>query len=136
MDIEILTNGSINTDAVLDLYEANNWDSVEIPTELILALKNSHSLVQAYYQEQLVGLGNAISDGYLVVYYPHLVVHPDFHGHGIGQKIMNEMAKIYEGFYQQMIVADGKTMDFYEKCGFEKTEKTEAMWINGGVSEY
>lgn len=30
MDIELLINGPINTDSVLDLYEANNISSVEI----------------------------------------------------------------------------------------------------------
>lgn len=132
MEIELRTNASINTDAILDLYEANNVSSVEIPTELILALKNSHTLIQAFHKEQLIGLGNAISDGYLVVYYPHLVVHPDFQGEGIGQKIMTEMTNIYEGFYQQIVLADKRATDFYKKCGFEKAGNTESMWIYTG----
>jgi GNAT superfamily N-acetyltransferase len=33
-----------------------------------------------------VGLGNAISDGALVVYYPHMLVLPEYQGRGIGRR--------------------------------------------------
>lgn len=36
------------------------------------ALRDSHSLAIARIGGNLVGLGNAISDGHLVAYYPHL----------------------------------------------------------------
>ncbi|GAL03228.1 histone acetyltransferase HPA2 and related acetyltransferases [Photobacterium aphoticum] len=35
---------------------------------------------------RLVGIGNAISDGHLVVYYPHMLVHPDVQGQGIAAR--------------------------------------------------
>ena len=57
---------------MIELYNSNEWSSAEKPTELKNALLNLHSLVTAWDKEKLVGLGNAISAGYLVVYYPHL----------------------------------------------------------------
>jgi hypothetical protein len=45
------------------------------PTELFNALMSSHSLVSAWDSDLLVGLGNAISDGLLVVYYWQLTFH-------------------------------------------------------------
>jgi len=57
---------------VIDLYRANDWSSADKPNELLGALRNSHSLVTARVGSKLIGLGNAISDGHLVVYYPHL----------------------------------------------------------------
>jgi hypothetical protein len=45
----------------------------------------SHSLVTAWDDDRLVGLGNAISDGHLVVYYPHLLVHPDYQAEALAR---------------------------------------------------
>jgi len=72
-------------DKVIALYSANGWSAAKKPQELLSALRNSHSLVSAWIGEQLVGLGNSLSDGYLVVYYPHLLVLPMYQGRGIGE---------------------------------------------------
>jgi len=98
----------------------------------MLALKNAHTLVLAYHDEQLVGLGYAISDGHLVVYYPHLLVHPEYQGKGIGKMIMDRLQEKYADFHQQMLVADGNAIDFYKKLGFERAGKTEPLWIYQG----
>jgi hypothetical protein len=31
-----------------------------------------------------------------------------------------------------MLVADGRALDFYRKCGFVRAGKTEPMWIYAG----
>ena len=38
----------------------------------------------------------------------------------------------YNGFHQHMLVADGRAIQFYRKCGFERAGKTEPMWIYAG----
>ena len=81
---------------------------------------------------KLIGLGNAISDGYLVVYYPHLLVHPHYQGKGIGKMIIEKMQEKYGNFHMQMLTADGKVIDFYQKAGFVKAGKTQPMWIYKG----
>jgi len=88
--------------------------------------------VTAWDSERLIGLGNAISDGFLVVYYPHLLVLPDYHGRGIGMQLMKMLMARYDGFHQQMLVADGRAIDFYRKCGFRRAGNTEPMWIYAG----
>ncbi len=133
MQVEIFMQGQISVDEVLDIYRANDWSSAEKPNELMAALQNSHSLVTARIAGKLVGLGNAISDGYLVVYFPHMLVHPAFQGRGIGRKMMAAMLKRYAGFHQQMLTADGKAIQFYESLGFERAGKTEPMWIYAGT---
>ena len=123
---------NISQEDLIPLYKANSWSSADKPEELHKALLNSHSLFTAWDNGKLVGLGNAISDGYLVVYYPHLLVHPDYHGRGIGSMIMEEMKKVYGGYHMQMITSDGEATAFYEKCGFEKAGETQPMWIYKG----
>jgi GNAT superfamily N-acetyltransferase len=117
---------------VIALYRANGWSSADKPRELLAALAGSHSLVTAWDSGRLIGLGNAISDGHLVVYYPHLLVHPEYQGRGIGTQLMRRLLARYAGFHQHILVADGQAIEFYRKCGFVRAGHTEPMWIYAG----
>jgi GNAT superfamily N-acetyltransferase len=119
-------------DQVLALYRANGWSAAEKPEALCAALKNSHALISAWHGDCLVGLGNALSDGHLVVYYPHLLVLPQYQGQGIGRRIMALMQEKYGHFHQQVLIADGRAVEFYQKCGFTLAGKTRSMWIYQG----
>jgi len=132
MNLEISLNTAIKEDEIIALYSANNWSSAHKPKTLLAALRNSHTLVVARVDGQLIGITNAISDGHLVVYYPHMLVLPEFQGQGIGQKMMEAMQGVYGDFHQQMLTADGKAIDFYKKLGFVKAGQTESMWIYSG----
>lgn len=114
---------------ILALYRANGWSSAEKPEPLHKALLGSHALATAWDGDTLVGLGNAISDGHLVVYYPHLLVLPAYQGRGVGAGLMRMLQHRYQGFHQHMLVADAGTTAFYRKCGFVPAGKTTAMWI-------
>ena len=131
-NIEVTLNTHIEEKELITLYEANAWSSAKKPKELLAALQNSHTLVVARISGKLVGIGNAISDGYLVVYYPHMLVHPDFQGRGIGRAMMEAMQTVYGSFHQQMLTADGDAIEFYENLGFERAGRTESMWIYAG----
>lgn len=130
--MEISISDAIGEQEVVSLYKVNNWSSAEKPKELLAALRNSHCLVTARDAERLIGLGNAISDGYLVVYFPHMLVHPAFQGQGVGRRMMAAMLERYSGFHQKMLVADGRAIGFYRSLGFVRAGKTESMWIYGG----
>ena len=131
-DIQYSERRKLPLEGVLALYRANKWSSAQKPERLRKALLASDSLVTAWDGTRLIGLGNAISDGCLVVYYPHLLVLPDYQGRGIGTELMRRLMARYEGFHQHMLVADGRAVDFYRKCGFERSGKTEPMWIYSG----
>lgn len=114
--------------AVLEIYRANCWSAADKPDALMAALAGSHSLVTAWQTDRLVGLGNAITDGHLVVYYPHLLVHPDMHRRGVGALIMRRLMENYDGFHQHMLTANAEAVGFYRACGFERAGRTESMW--------
>jgi GNAT superfamily N-acetyltransferase len=132
MKIYLREDKEIDPENILALYRANGWSSADKPRQLFLALQHSHALITAWDSEKLVGLGNALSDGHLVVYYPHLLVHPKYQGKGIGRMIMQKLGEKYAGFHQQILVSDGKAVDFYKKCGFAKASDTQSMWIYQG----
>ena len=104
-------------ESVVALYRANEWSSAEKPTLLHQALLASHSLVTAWDGDTLAGLGNAISDGYLVVYYPHLLVLPAYQGRGIGQKLVTIMLEKLKKSYMIDLICDTSLQKFYKKLG-------------------
>ncbi|AEL27568.1 GNAT family N-acetyltransferase [Cyclobacterium marinum] len=132
MEITYSETRVIDENQIVALYLANNWTAANKPKLLTKALLNSHGLVSAWEDEILVGIGNAISDGYLVVYYPHLLVHPDYQKRGIGRNIIAKLKKKYENFHMHMLTADGESIGFYEKSGFELAGETRPMWIYQG----
>ena len=131
-DIRFSEQRDIPIEKIVALYEENGWSSAKKPALLQKALSNSATLISAWASEQLIGIGNAITDGYLVVYYPHMLVHPKYQGRGVGSEMMKRLMYRYEGFHQHMLVADGRAIDFYKKCGFVRAGKTEPMWIYDG----
>lgn len=123
---------TIEPPEVVDVYAANGWSSAGKPQQLLAALRNPHSLVTARIDARLVGLGNAISDGHLVGYFPHLLVHPAFHRQGLGRGMMHLLLARYRDFHQLMLAADGAAVDFYQAMGFQRAGKTVPMWIYAG----
>jgi len=112
MNFTISINDVINQEEVVELYKKNNWSSAKQPELLFNAINNSHHFVTARYNNNLIGLGNSISDGYLVVYFPHLLVHPEFQGKGIGTMIMNKLLKQYSNFHMKILTADIDAVSF------------------------
>ena len=132
MYIRLSETKTIPVEQVTELYKANEWSSAQSPSTLYNGLMNSHTLLSAWDGDRLVGLGNAIADGYLVVYYPHLLVHPDYHGQGVGKRIVERFQEKYGHYHMQILTADQKAIAFYEKAGFTKAGDTQAMWIYKG----
>jgi len=132
MEISISTTDIIESDEVVKIYTANNWSAANKPDQLLNALRNSDTLVTARASGRLIGIGNAISDGYLVVYYPHMLVHPEHQRKGIGKKMMEALKEKYNSFHQQMLTADNDAIEFYKAMGFKKAGNTVSMWVYEG----
>jgi len=125
--------GDLAEDDVVALYRSVGWSAATKPGALTSALRCAHTAVSAWDDERLVGIGYAISDGYLVVNYAHLVVTPAYQRRGIGTAIMRELMARYEGFHQQTILADQDSIAFYFRLGFVRAGQTEPMWIYQGA---
>jgi len=97
------------------------------------ALRGSHGVVTAWDGARLLGLGNAISDGALVVYYPHLLVHPEVQRRGVGAVVLDRLKARYAGFHQHVLIADGEAVGFYLRHGFSPAGRTQSMWIYAGT---
>ena len=71
--------------------------------------------MSAWDGENLVGIDNAISDGFLVVYYPHLLVHPDYQGQGVGIGSMDILKGRYADMH--MLIADREAISLIQGDG-------------------
>jgi GNAT superfamily N-acetyltransferase len=131
-DVEYRHEFCSDIEKVLELYRANKWSSANKPEELMHHLAHSHAVVCAWDGERLIGSGNTLSDGRLVAYYSHLLVHPDYQGRGIGTEIARRLMDHYRGFHQQVLLADGRAIEFYKRLGFERAAETRSMWIYQG----
>ncbi len=132
MAIIIKQTKDIRKEDILKIYKANKWSSAEKPDALYNGLLNSHMLLSAWDDGVLAGVANAISDGYLVVYYPHVIIHPSYQGRGIGKMFMDRFDERYGHFHQQVLVSEEKAVNFYKKCGFDKASTMQSMWVYKG----
>jgi GNAT superfamily N-acetyltransferase len=131
-EIEYRGKTELPRNQVINLYSQCGWSSAQKPDELLLALSNSETIISAWHQDSLVGIGNAISDGALVVYYSHLLVLPSYQKMGIGREIMQRLQSHYTNFHQQVLLAIDSAVPFYEKLGFRYSRGVKPMWIYKG----
>ncbi|YAF96494.1 MAG: GNAT family N-acetyltransferase [Nodularia sp. CChRGM 3473] len=131
-EIEYQDQTKLPREQVINLYSQCGWSSAEKPEQLLLALANSHTVISAWRENLLIGLGNAISDGALVVYYPHLLVLPSYQNQGIGREIMKRLQSPYINFHQQILLSIDDAVPFYKKLGFQHSQGVKPMWIYDG----
>lgn len=98
------------------------------PEVLKAAFDNSSYVVTAWKDEQLVGVGRAISDGLFYTAVFGVLVHPEYQRRGIGTKIMREILTHFAGT-SFLLTTTENTDKFYERLGFRKTHN--AMVIRG-----
>lgn len=121
--IEIRTNEVPHKEELEQLYKSVGWGHASCPNALMRAVESSSTVITVRAQNELIGLGRAISDNTITVYFPDLLIKPEWQGQGIGSRIMQELLKIYCDYHNQVLIAeDDKARDFYLKHGF-KPEK-------------
>ncbi|PSB55731.1 GNAT family N-acetyltransferase [Chroococcidiopsis cubana CCALA 043] len=128
-EVEYREGAELPREQVIYLYSQCKWSSANKPDALLFALSNSETVISAWHQNVLIGLGNAISDKALTVYYPHLLVLPSYQNMGIGREIMKRLQAPYVNFHQQILLAINYAAPFYEKLDFKHAQGVKAMWI-------
>jgi GNAT superfamily N-acetyltransferase len=131
--ITLRTSADFREEQLTALYRAVGWSAARKPAALFAALRAAHSVVAAWDGDALIGVGYAISDGHLVVHYPHLVVAPAYQGRGVGSSIMRLLMSRYAHLHQQSLLADSASVAFYARFGFRRAGRTEPMWIYDGT---
>ncbi len=106
------------------LYQTTGWDKEDRKQEQQLrnAIKNSWYMVSAYSQDELIGCGRIISDGYLHAFITEMIIHPNYQRKGIGKEILSKLIQRCHnaGIRDiQLFCAKGKE-EFYTNNGFSE----------------
>ena len=111
------------------LFLSVGWSSGHYPDKLAVAMKNSGSVFTAWDGDVLVGLINTLDDGIMTVYAHYMLVHPEYHGTGIGRKLVRLVAEHYRDYLRIVLITYAKEAEFYRKCGFTIGEDSFPMFI-------
>ena len=133
--MELKLEHIISVDEFLEMVESVGWNTYS-KEQIEKALKNTMYMVKATVDGQLAGIGRVVGDYSIVCMLSDICVKPEFHGKGIGLKIVHELKRLIESN-----VKEGEKMQieltptagnepFYEKAGFKyKPEKITGMYL-------
>ena len=107
------------------------WAQERRMEDLSIAIANSEPVVSVWDGERLIGLARATSDGIYRATIWDVVIHPEYRGAGLGQKLvetvlshprMNRVERVYLMTTHQQ--------RFYERIGFETNSSTTMVLYN------
>ncbi len=129
MNIKYKTTKDFTNVELEDLFLSVQWSSGKYPDKLVVAMKNSDSVISAWDGNNLIGLINALSDGIMTAYFHYLLVKPDYQSKGVGKALVQRMLENYRSYARKIVIAYDEEIIFYQKCGFSVGENTSPMFI-------
>lgn len=129
MNIHYTNLQEFTPEQLQSLFLSVKWSSGDYPDKLQTAMRNSDTVISAWYGDTLVGLINALSDGIMTAYIHYLLVMPEYQGHGIGKQLVLKILDHYKDYARKIIIAYNAEVSFYQKCGFEAGEGKTPMFV-------
>ena len=111
------------------LFLSVEWSSGHYPDKLVIAMKNFSTVYSAWDGDRLVGMICAMDDGVMTAYVHYLLIEPDYQGQGIGRKLVEMVKEKYKDYLRLIVIAYDTEMNFYENCGFKKSDVSSPMFI-------
>ena len=123
MDIKYTDKRDYSTGDLQALFRSVGWISANYPERLKKALDHCETVYTAWCDGRLVGLINAIDDSELTAYGQYLCVDPQFHGMGIGKKLLERIKEKYKEYLYIILIAENEPLiKYYRQNGFELIE--------------
>lgn len=116
--ITYIENKSTSAKAIADLRQSVGWNRMEDCYKNPLMTSYFH--IACYDGEKLIGYIDTVSNGVTDAYIEDLMVHPDYHGKGIGTTLMNKTIEYLKTnkIYMISVVYEEKLLPFYKRFGF------------------
>ncbi|MBR0142385.1 MAG: GNAT family N-acetyltransferase [Ruminococcus sp.] len=111
------------------LFLSVEWSSGHFPDKLKIAMKNFSTVYSAWDGDKLIGMICAMDDGIMNAYVHYLLVNPEYHGQTIGRTLVKMIKEHYKDYMRIIVIAYNNELNFYENCGFEKSEVSSPMFI-------
>ena len=119
------------TDRIIALYRQAGWwkDSSDNPELVRRIVKGSHCFVVVFFQERIIGMGRAISDGASDAYIQDVVVDTSYRGQKIGSGIIQTLVNQLhaDGLKWIGLIAENNSQPFYENLGFAQMKDAAPM---------
>ncbi len=112
-----------------DLFLSVEWSSGHYPDKLVTAMRNFETVYSAWDNDKLVGMICAMDDGIMTAYVHYLLVNPEYQGKGIGRELVSKIKEKYTDYLRIVLVAYDAELNFYERCGFKKSNDSSPMFI-------
>lgn len=112
-----------------NLFLSVDWSSGHFPDKLAVAMKNFNTVYSAWDGNKLIGMICVMDDGVMNAYVHYLLVNPDYQGKTIGRTLVNMVKEKYKDYMRIVVIAYNNELNFYEACGFEKSENASPMFI-------
>lgn len=130
MHITYTEEKKFTQEQVQELFLSVGWISGQYPQRVYKALMHSETVITAWDGDRLAGLTRLIDDSELVAYMHYVVVHPDYHGHGIAGEMMRRIKEKYKDYlYIELMPEESKNAAFYQRHGFEIMPDGVAMQL-------
>ncbi len=112
-----------------DLFLSVEWSSGHYPDKLVTAMRNFETVFSAWDGDRLVGMICAMDDGIMTAYVHYLLVNPEYQDKHIGRELVGMVKEKYSDYLRIAVIAYNAELDFYENCGFKKSDDSSPMFI-------
>ena len=129
MSIVYRETRDFSRDELERLFLSVEWSSGHFPDKLAAAMKNFATVFSAWDGEKLAGMVCAMDDGVMNAYVHYLLVDPEFQDRAVGRTLVEMVKEKYADYLRIAIIAYDDEMNFYENCGFKKSENASPMFI-------
>ncbi len=119
---------------ITDLYRQQGWwaDADEDSDLVARIIAGSHCFIIAASEDEVIGMGRAISDGASDAYIQDVAVKDLYREHGIGTMIVKKLvARLHaDGINWIGLIAEKDSYEFYESAGFKIMPHSKPMLFN------
>ena len=129
MTIEYKETKEFTAEELERLFLSVKWLSGAYPDRLVVALRNSDTVLSAWDGQRLVGLINVLDDSIMTAYIHYLLVDPEYQGHGIGRELTRRVLDRYKDYLRILLVSYEDDVAFYESLGFKTGHGKYPMFV-------
>ncbi|MDE5854353.1 MAG: GNAT family N-acetyltransferase [Ruminococcus sp.] len=129
MNIVYKDTHDFRSEQLQKLFLSVEWSSGHYPDKLVTAMKNFETVFSAWDGNKLVGMICAMDDGIMTAYVHYLLVSPEYQGQHIGSELVRMVKEKYSDYLRIVVVAYNNELNFYENCGFKKSDESSPMFI-------
>lgn len=119
---------------IIGLYRQAGWWSATAPDDPALVTRivtGSHCFVIAVHDNEIIGMGRAISDGASDAYIQDVTVKEPFREQGVGSKIISMLVNRLRDNHIEWVgvIAEQGSYPFYQHLGFKKMKNAFPLFM-------